>query len=82
MVMNPGMWLNMVNVKPPQLADLELESMKKFILDNKRYSQKRPEPLRRKMQHFIFEDHLHIIAEYGLHDRDNIMVQERDDLLS
>jgi hypothetical protein len=40
MVMDPGMWLNMVNVKPPQLADLEIESMKKFILEYKRYSQK------------------------------------------
>jgi len=27
-----GMWLNMVNVKPPHLIDLEVESMKKFIL--------------------------------------------------
>jgi len=31
---DPGMWLNMVNVKPPYLADLEIESMKKFMLDN------------------------------------------------
>ena len=27
-----GMWLNMANVKPPHLSDLEVESMKKFIL--------------------------------------------------
>ena len=39
---DPGMWLSMVNVKPPHLADLEVESMKKFILDYKRYSQKCP----------------------------------------
>jgi hypothetical protein len=25
------MWLSMVNVKPPQLMDLEVENMKKFI---------------------------------------------------
>jgi radical SAM superfamily enzyme with C-terminal helix-hairpin-helix motif len=29
----PGMWLSMVNVNPAQLADLEIESMKIFILD-------------------------------------------------
>ena len=26
--MDPGMWLNMVNVKSPYLVDLEIESMK------------------------------------------------------
>ena len=36
----PGIWLSMVNVKPPHLADLEVESMKKLILDYMRYSQK------------------------------------------
>ena len=30
---HPGMRLNMVNVKPLYLADLEIESMKTFILD-------------------------------------------------
>jgi len=39
---NPGMWLNMLNVKPPHLSDLEVESVKKFILDYTRYSQKCP----------------------------------------
>ena len=39
---DPGMWLNMVNVKPPHFSDLEVESMNKFILDHKRYSQKCP----------------------------------------
>jgi len=29
-------------IKLPHLADLEVESMKKFILDYKRYSQKCP----------------------------------------
>jgi hypothetical protein len=28
LAMDPGMWLNMVNVKPPYLVDLEIESMK------------------------------------------------------
>ena len=27
---DPGMWLNMVNVKPPYLADLELKVWRKF----------------------------------------------------
>ena len=36
---DPGMILNMVNVKSRHLADLEVESMKKFILDYMRYSQ-------------------------------------------
>jgi len=47
---DPGMWLNMVNVKPPQLSDLEVKSMKKFILDYKRYSQQCPRQLLQKIQ--------------------------------
>ena len=39
LAMDPGMCLNMVNVKPPYLVDLELDSMMKFILEYKRYSQ-------------------------------------------
>ena len=27
---DPGIWLNIVNVKPPYLVDLEVESMKKI----------------------------------------------------
>ena len=34
LALDPGMWLNM-NVKPQYLADLTIESMKKFILDYK-----------------------------------------------
>jgi len=60
---DPGMWLNMVNVKTPYLADLELENMKKFILDYKRYRQKCPQQLLRRMQQFIFEDQLEVICE-------------------
>ena len=37
---DPGMWFSMGHIKlPPHLADLEVESMEKFILDHKRYSQ-------------------------------------------
>jgi hypothetical protein len=61
------------------LADLETESMMKFILEYKRYSQKQPKQLRRRMQHFILEDHLDIIVDFGLHDRDEIMALFRDD---
>ena len=38
LIIDPGLWLNMVNVKPPYLSELEIESMKKFILEYKRYS--------------------------------------------
>ena len=31
LTLDPGMWLNVANVKPPYLANLEIESMKKFI---------------------------------------------------
>ena len=30
LALDPGMWMNMVNVKPPNLPDLEIESMKKW----------------------------------------------------
>jgi hypothetical protein len=81
MVMDPGMWLNMFNVKPPQLADIEIESMKKFILEHKSYFQKCSEQLCWRMQHFILEDHLDIIVDFGLHDQDEIMAQNRDDFI-
>ena len=42
LAMDPRMWLNMVNVKPPYLFDLEVERMKKIILEYKRYAQKCP----------------------------------------
>ena len=57
LAMDPGLWLNMVNVKPPYLLDLEIESMKKFILEYKRYSQKCPRQLLRSMQQFVLEEH-------------------------
>ena len=60
---NPGMWLNMVNVKPPDLADLETECMKKFILDYKRYGQKCP--VLQKMKQFILEEQLEVCDKDG-----------------
>ena len=50
---NPGMWLNMVNIEPPHLADLEIESVKKFIFNYKLYIQKYPRQLPRNVQQFI-----------------------------
>jgi hypothetical protein len=46
---------------------LEIESMKKFILETK-------DSQRRRMQHFILEDHV----DFGIHDRDEIMAQNWD----
>ena len=60
---DPGMSLNMVNVKTPYLADLELESTKKIILDNKRYSQKCPQQLLHRMQQFILEEQLEVLCD-------------------
>ena len=40
---------DVANVKPPYLADLEIESIKKFVLDYKSYSQKCPGQLLRNM---------------------------------
>ena len=51
--LDPGLWLNMVNVKSPYLLDLEIESMKKFILEYKRYTQKCPRQFLRSMQQFV-----------------------------
>ena len=58
-----GMWLNMVNVKPPHLADLEVKFVKKIILDYKRYGQKCPRQLLRNMQQFILEEQLEVICD-------------------
>jgi hypothetical protein len=75
-IVDPGMWLSMVNVKPPQLTDLEIESMKKFILDYKRYAQKCPEQLLRSIQ-FILEDHLDVIENSEMTRRE-VMGLNRD----
>jgi len=42
LAMDPGMWLNIVNVKPPYLLDLEIDGMTNFILEYKCYAQKCP----------------------------------------
>ena len=75
---DPGMWLSMVNVKPPHLVDLEIDTMKKFILDYKRYAQKCPQPLLRNMQQFILDDHLEVIIENSEIVRLEVMGLERD----
>ena len=62
LAMDPGLWLNMVNVKPPYLSDLEIKSMKKFILEYKRYSQKCPRQLLRSMQQFVLEEHMEVLC--------------------
>ena len=73
------MWLNMVNKKPPYLADLEIESMKKFILNYIRYSQKFSRQLLREMQQFILEDNLDIMVSESGGEIDEVMHLERDD---
>ena len=60
LAMDPGMVVNMVNVKPPYL-DLEVESMKNFVMEYKRYAQKCPRELLRSMQQFVLEEHLEIM---------------------
>ena len=75
------MWLNMVNVKPPYLPDLEVESIKKFILEYKRYSQKCPRQLLRNMQQFILEEHMEMIVSESGEDYDEIMHLERDEFI-
>ena len=77
LALDPGMWLNMVNVKPLYLANLEIESMKKFILDYKRYSQKCPRLLLRNMQ-FILEEHLDIIVSESGGEIDEVMHLDYD----
>jgi len=60
---NSRMWLKMVNVNPPHLADLEGESIKKFILDYKRYSHKCPRQFLRRMQNFILKEQLELMCD-------------------
>ena len=69
--MHPGLWLNMANVNPPDLLDLEIDSMKKFILEYKRYSQKCPRQLLRSLQQFVLKEHLDILC-----NEDGIEIEE------
>ena len=75
------MWLNMVNVKPPHLADLEVESMKKFNLDYKRYSQKYPRKLLRKMLQFILEVQLEVSCDNDGREYEEIIELEKEELI-
>ncbi len=78
---DPGMWLSMVNVKPPHLADLEVESMKKFILDYKRYSQKCPRQLLRKIQQLILEEQLDVICDEDGRGFEEIVELEKEEFI-
>ena len=52
---------------------VEVESMKKFILDYKQYSQKCPRQLLRKMQQFILEEQLDVICDEDSRDDEEIV---------
>ena len=80
--MDLDMWLNMVDVKTPFLVDLEIESMKKIILANKRYSQTCPRQLLRSMQQFVLEEHLDIMCSEADEEMEKFMLLERDDFIS
>jgi len=82
LAMDPGLWLNMVNVKPPYLLDLEIDSMKKFILEYKRYSQKCPRQLLRSMQQFVLEEHMEVVCSEAEMEMEEIMELPRDDFIT
>jgi len=71
----------MVNVKPHHLIDLEVESMKKFILDYMTYSQKYPRQLIWKMQQFILEEQLEVICDEDVRDYEEVMELENDEFI-
>ena len=56
LALDSRMWLNMVHVKPPNIADLEIESIQKFILDYKKYAQKYLRQLLRNMKQIILDE--------------------------
>ena len=72
----------MVNVKPPYLSDLEIESMKKFILEYKRYSQKCPRQRLRSMQQFVLEEHMDVLCSEAGMELEEIMELARDDFIT
>ena len=67
----------MVNVKPSHLADLEVDNMKEFILDYKRYRRKCPRQLLRKMQQFILKEQLDVICDEDDRDFEEIVELEK-----
>ena len=77
---DPGMWFNIVNVKPPHLIDLEVESVKSFILDFQRYSQKCPRQLPQKMQQFnlFLEEQLEVICDEDGRDYEDVVELEKE----
>ncbi len=80
--MDPGLWLNVVNVKPPYLLDLEIENMKNFILEYKRYSQKCPRQLLCSMQQFVLEEHMEVLCSEAEMEMEEIMELARDDFIT
>ena len=71
----------MFNVKPPHLADLEVENMKKFILDYKRYMQKCPRKLLQKMKQFISEEELEVICDKDGRDYENVVDIRKEEFI-
>ena len=81
LAIDPGMWLNMVNVKP-YLVDLGVNSTKKFILEYKRYSQICLRQILRTMQQFVLEEHLKIICTDDDQELEEVMELGRDEFIS
>jgi hypothetical protein len=73
LAMDPDMWLNMVNVKPPYLVNLEVNITKKLVLEYKRYFQKCRRQLLRSMQQFVLEEQLEIICTEDDQELEEVM---------
>jgi len=83
LAMNPGMWLNMVNVKTPYLVDLEIESMKNLFWSVRdRYAQKCPRQLLHSMQQFVLEEHLEIMCSEAGEEMEDFMPLARDEFIA
>jgi len=64
-----------------KLSLADLESMQKFILDYKRYSQKRPRQLLRKMKQLILEDQIEIICDEDNREYEDIVELEQEEFI-
>ena len=83
LAMNPGMWLNMVNVKTPYLVDLEIESMKNLFWSVRdRYAQKCLRQLLHSMQQFVLEEHLEIMCSEAGEEMEDFMALARDEFIA
>jgi len=82
LAMNPGLWLNMVDVKSPYLLDLKIESMKKFIQEYIRVAQKCPRQFLRSMQQFVLEEHLDILCSEDEIELEELMALARDEFIT